>query len=95
VQHVKLDRKELNMITIYGKDGCSYCERAKALCRSQGLAYEYLTMGADYSREQLFETFPNAKTVPQIIINGNKIGGYSELLNYIEETGYTGTGHTL
>jgi glutaredoxin len=92
---VKLNEKDDNMILIYGKDGCSYCERAKTLCESQGLAHEYLTMGEDYTREQLFETFPGAKTVPQIVVNGTKIGGYTELLNYIEETGYTGTGHTL
>lgn len=83
------------MIIIYGKNGCSFCERAKALCESQGFAHKYLTMGQDYSREQLFETFPTARTVPQIIVNGEKIGGYTDLLNYIEETGYTGTGHTL
>lgn len=83
------------MIQIYGKDGCSYCVKAKSLCEARGLNYEYLTMGVDYTREQLFETFPMVKTVPQIVVNGTKIGGYSELLNYIEETGYTGTGDTL
>jgi len=49
----------------------------------------------DYTREQLLETFPLAKTVPQIVVNGFKVGGYTELAKYIEETGYTGTGHTL
>ena len=33
----------------------------------------------DYSRDQFFEIFPTAKTFPQIIINGEKIGGYHEL----------------
>ena len=33
----------------------------------------------DYSRDQFFEIFPAAKTFPQIIINGEKIGGYHEL----------------
>jgi glutaredoxin len=83
------------MILIYGKDGCSYCVKAKLLCEAQGLAYEYLTMGVDYTRELLFETFPMVKTVPQIVVNGTKIGGYTELLKYIEDTGYTGTGHSL
>lgn len=83
------------MILIYGKDGCSFCQRAKSLCESYGFDFEYLTMGEDYTREQLFETFPGAKTVPQIVVNGLKIGSYNELVNYIEETNYTGTGHTL
>jgi glutaredoxin 1 len=83
------------MIQIYGKEGCSFCQRAKLLCESYNLDFEYLNMGEDYSREQLFENFPGAKTVPQIVVNGLKIGGYNELVNYIEETNYTGTGHTL
>ena len=38
-----------------------------------------LMLNQDYSREQFFEIFPTAKTFPQIIINGEKIGGYHEL----------------
>lgn len=83
------------MILIYGKDGCSYCEKAKQLCEERGYNFEYRTLNVDYTREQLLEMFPLAKTVPQIVINGNKIGGYTELLTYIENTGYTGTGYTL
>jgi glutaredoxin len=39
--------------------------------------------------------FPGAKTFPQIKINGHNIGGYDKLGNYLEETGYNGTGWTL
>jgi glutaredoxin len=83
------------MILIYGKPGCSYCEAAKNLCEARGFVFEYKTLDIDYTREHLLETFPGAKTVPQIVVNGLKIGGYNELLKYIEDTGYTGTGHTL
>lgn len=83
------------MIEIYGKPQCSYCERAKQLCETRGFKYTYKSLGTDYTREELLEQFPNARTVPQIVVNGTKIGGYTELINYIEETGYTGTGHSL
>ena len=83
------------MIEIYGKPQCPYCDMAKSLCERMELKYEYKSLGADYTREELLETFPNARTVPQIIVNGTKIGGYTELVNYIEETGYNGTGHAL
>ena len=83
------------MITIYGKPMCPFCDKAKALCEQRGYAYEYKTLGTDYSKEELLETFPGARTVPQIVINGEKIGGYDKLTTYLEETGYTGTGHTL
>lgn len=83
------------MIYIYGKEGCSYCVKAKTLCENYNLAHEYIEIGKDISREALMEEFPNAKTVPQIVVNGLKVGGYDQLVKYIEETGYNGTGLTL
>lgn len=83
------------MILIYGKPGCAFCEQAKTLCETRGFMFEYMTLDEDYTKEQLLETFPGAKTVPQIVVNGLKIGGYTDFVKYIEETGYTGTGHTL
>ena len=41
------------------------------------------------------DMFPEARTFPQIIINNNKIGGYEQLLSYIDATNYNGTGHSL
>lgn len=83
------------MIEIYGKPQCPYCDAAKQLCESRNFKYTYKSLGTDFTREELLEAFPNARTVPQIIVNGTKIGGYTELVSYVEETGYTGTGHTL
>ena len=59
------------------------------------LKYEYLEAGEDYSKEDLFKIFPNAKTFPQIKIGDNIIGGFQQLQKYIEDTGYNGTGYTL
>jgi glutaredoxin len=83
------------MIEIYGKPACPFCDKAKALCELRDLKYTYKSLGTDYTREELMETFPTARTVPQIVINGNKIGGYEQLMKYIDETGYNGTGYTL
>lgn len=67
------------MIEIYGKDNCPYCDKAKALCERIVEEYEYKLLGFDFTREEMFETFPTARTFPQIIVDGNKIGGYTEL----------------
>ena len=83
------------MIKIYGKPDCLFCTKAKNLCDNYNLTYEYYEIGTDISREVLLEEFPNARTVPLIVISGTKIGGYDQLLAYLEETGYNGTGHTL
>lgn len=83
------------MIQIYGKPMCPFCDKAKQFCETRGLEYTYKSLGTDYTKEELLETFPGARTVPQIIVGGTKIGGYDKLTSYIEETNYTGTGHTL
>jgi len=67
------------VIEIYGKDNCPYCDKAKALCEREDMEYTYKQLGIDFEREELMETFPGARTFPQIIVDGNKIGGFTEL----------------
>ena len=83
------------MIEIYGKPQCPFCEKAKSLCETRGFKYTYKSLGTDYTRDELMEQFPNARTVPQIVIGGKKIGGYDQFTQYIDDTGYNGTGHSL
>lgn len=83
------------MIEIWGKQACPSCTKAKQFCEIRSFEFEYKELGKDFEREQVFEVFPEARTFPQIIVNGEKIGGFEELTRYVEDTGYTGTGHTL
>ena len=69
----------MSMITIYGKPMCPFCDKAKALCEQRGYNYEYKTLGTDYTKEELLETFPGAKTVPQIFLDSEYIGTYQHL----------------
>lgn len=83
------------MIQIWGKPQCPHCESAKRLLDSRQIKYEYLQLGVDFERERILEEFPEARTFPQIVINGQKIGGYDNLAQHLEDTGYNGTGYTL
>ena len=67
------------MIEIYGKNFCPYCDKAKALCEREGFDYSYKELDKDFTREEFFNIFPTARTFPQIKIDGNDIGGYTEL----------------
>ena len=82
-------------VIVYSKPNCPYCVRAKALLDSYSVSYTEKVVGVDVTREQLLEAAPNARTVPQIIINGEVIGGYEQLSSYIENTNFNGTGYTL
>ena len=78
---------------VWSKDQCPYCDQAKALLKQQGVPFEEKKIGHGYTREELLEAVPNARTVPQIIINGAAIGGFTELRKYINETGFNGSGY--
>lgn len=60
---------------------CAYCKRAKQLLLQNGYAYveKIIGDGGSYTKKDLLEEVPNARTVPQIFINGRYIGGYKEL----------------
>ncbi len=70
-------------IVVYWRSGCFYCEMAISLLDKYGFEYELLELDRDFSREEFYESVPGAKTFPQILINGNSIGGYEELKNKI------------
>jgi len=78
---------------VWSKDQCPYCDQAKALLTQQGVPFEERKIGDGYTREELLEAVPTARTVPQIIINGKSIGGFTELRKYIDEIGFNGTGY--
>jgi glutaredoxin len=74
------------MIRIYGRDNCNYCKLAVELMNMTGMNYAYSTVGEDIGINEIREQFPNAKTVPIVEVNGEWIGGFTELKQYIEET---------
>jgi glutaredoxin 3 len=74
-------------VIIWSKDPCPYCDRAKTLLTSKGIVYEErnITQGT-WTKEQLVESVPGARSVPQVIINNRLVGGFTELQRYLEET---------
>jgi glutaredoxin len=64
---------------VWSKDQCAYCEQAKALLESRGIEYEVRNISQDWTREQLLEAVPTARSVPQIFLDEELIGGFTEL----------------
>ena len=70
---------------VWSKDNCPYCEQAKALLNSKGYGIEVRKIGSEWTKEQLLEAVPTARSVPQIFLDGTYVGGYNELRKYLEE----------
>ena len=69
---------------VWSKNACPYCDQAKALLKLKGIQYEERNISTGYSKEQLLEAVPNARTVPQIFLNDQLIGGFTELKKHLE-----------
>jgi glutaredoxin len=69
---------------VWSKDHCPYCVQAKNLLTSQGIDYEERNINEGYTKEQLLEVVPNARTLPQIFIDDKLIGGFTELRQHLQ-----------
>ena len=70
---------------VWSKYHCPFCDQAKALLKQKGYEIEERKIGDGYSKEELLEAVPNARTVPQIILDGKLIGGFTDLEKYLKE----------
>ncbi|QQR69623.1 MAG: glutaredoxin 3 [Alphaproteobacteria bacterium] len=67
-------------IELYTGQSCPYCVRAKALLRAKGQEFQEVDIWADPTRmQEMIERSGGKRSVPQIFINGQHIGGYDDL----------------
>lgn len=83
-------------VEIFTKSDCGYCVKAKSLFKSKGINYSEYILSAGMgerpllenqhyvTKQQLLERYPAAKTVPQIWINDQHVGGYDQLVEYFK-----------
>ena len=84
--YLKITYRRIIMTAIvWSKDQCPYCDQAKALLKQKGIAYEErnITSGS-WTREQLLEVVPNARTLPQIFMDDVHVGGFNELRRHLQ-----------
>ena len=73
------------MYTIYGKPSCGYCLQVKELLEQNKLEFEYKQLGTHYNLDELMTLAPNAKSFPQVFKDGTRIGGFSDLVEYLKQ----------
>jgi glutaredoxin len=67
---------------IWTKNTCPYCDWAKEELKLRGIEYEERNIQGYWTKSQLLEIVPHARTVPQIFIDNVYVGGYTELMSY-------------
>lgn len=77
-------------IVIYSKEYCPYCRMAKQLLNSKGVDYELIDIEGNAELRQRMIELSGRKTVPQIFIGAQHIGGFDDL-NALERNGQLDT----
>ena len=75
-------------IVIYTLDSCEFCDSTKKEFEKRSWDYTSHNLKHEDNKKALLELLPNAKTVPQIWIDDKHIGGYYELMTWIEDGKY-------
>ena len=70
----------MSEVVVYSTGYCGYCVRAKQLLVRKGVAFTEIMVDQDHEQRALMEQITGRRTVPQIIINGNHVGGWDELI---------------
>ena len=66
-------------VTVYSSDFCGFCFRAKRLLDSKQVSYAEINVDGDIAKRREMMALTGNRTVPQIIINGQSVGGRDEL----------------
>ena len=76
-----LEMRAMKDVVIYSTDYCPYCRQAERFLTDKGVAFKSVDVTNDDSmREKLVEMSGGRRTVPQIFIGGEAIGGYSDMI---------------
>lgn len=76
----------MNKAIIWTKTVCPYCVNAKNLLKLKGIEYEERNIeDGEWTKEQLLEAVPGARTVPQVFLDDKLIGTYDDLRKYFTD----------
>lgn len=71
---------------VWSKNACPFCDQAKNLLKIKGIEYEERNINNGWDREDLLAAVPGARSVPQIFLGEEYVGGFTELKKKLIES---------
>ncbi len=84
LEYVAPDASAPSDVTIFTREGCEFCVRAKGMLNDAGMDFEELVLNRDYT-EATIRAISDQSTVPQVFINGKYIGDSEALEAYLNQ----------
>ena len=70
---------------VYSKPGCPYCEKIKKVLTLTNLKYVVYNLGEHFDKESLYEEVGEGSTFPQVVVDGQKLGGCIDSIKFLKE----------
>lgn len=71
----------MNAITIYSMEGCPFCIKAKSFLTEKGIGFAEIKISPGSKEWEQMKEITGSNSPPQILVQGEPIGGYSDLVN--------------
>ena len=71
--------------TVYSCDGCPYCTKIQEVLQLAKFNHVIYKLNRDFDRESFYEQFGQGSTFPQVVLNGDNLGGCTETVQYLKE----------
>ena len=71
--------------TVYSKNGCPYCDKVKKVLELTNSQFVVYNLDEHFHRDSFYEEFGYGSTFPQVICNGDKLGGSVETIKFLKE----------
>ncbi len=71
--------------TVYSRQGCPYCTKIVEVLRLSEFKHVVYELGRDFDRESFYEQFGKGSTFPQVVLDGENLGGCTETVQYLKE----------
>ena len=76
---------DLMNFTIYSRDGCPYCTKIQQVLQLAELRHVIYKLDRDFNREAFYQQFGTGSTFPQVVLNGDNLGGCTDTVQYLQE----------
>ncbi len=76
---------DLMNFTVYSRDGCPYCVKIQEVLQLAELRHVIYKLDRDFDSDAFYQQFGQGSTFPQVVLNGDNLGGCTETVQYLQE----------